>query len=99
MPFKKLAKVAAEAVKKAVGQQASPQATAPRGGRGFGAAIMNAVQQIPQAAGAPRRRGLPGIVAQAAQAARLKPTAMKKGGAVKKAAAKKPVMKAKARKK
>ena len=79
MPFGKIVKVAAEAVKKA-GAAASQQATAPRGGRGFGAAILNALQQMPQAAGAPRRRGLPGIVAQAAQAAqaaRLKPTAIK----------------------
>lgn len=95
----KFAKVIAEAVKKAMPQQGQP--SAPRGGRGLGAAIANAVQQLPQAAGAPRRRGIAGAVQQAALAAAptLRPTAMKKGGAVKKAVAKKPVMKTKARKK
>lgn len=103
----KFAKVIAEAVKKVVPQQGQP--SAPRGGRGFGglgAAIANAVQQLPQGTGAPRRRGIAGAVQQAALAAAptLRPTAMKKGGAVKKAVAKKvvakkPVMKTKARKK
>lgn len=108
MPFgPNFAKAVAEAVKKATAQQG--QAPAARGGRGFGglgAAIANAVQQLPQGTGAPRRRGIAGAVQQAALAAAptLRPTAMKKGGAVKKAAAKKvaakkPVMKAKARKK
>lgn len=98
------AKVIAEAVKKARPQQG--ESTASRGGRGFGAAIANALQQLPQGMGAPRRRGIAGAVQQAALAAAptLRPTAMKKGGAVKKAVAKKavakkPVMKAKARKK
>ncbi len=102
MPFKKLIPKIAEAIQRSTAQQGQP--SAPRGGRGFGSAIMNALQQMPQAAGAPRRRGLMGAVQQVAQAGTLRPTAMKKGGAVKKVAAKKvaakkPVMKAKARKK
>lgn len=108
MPFgPNFAKAVAEAVKKATAQQG--QSSTPRGGRGFGglgAAIANAIQQLPQGAGASRRRGIAGAVQQAALAAvpKLRPTAMKKGGAVKKAAAKKtvakkPVMKAKAGKK
>lgn len=101
---KKMATFMAEAAKKAAAQQGQP--SAPRGGRGFGAQIMNALQQMPQPAGAPRRRGIMGAVQQAALAAAptLRPTAMKKGGAVKKAmakktVAKKTVMKAKAGKK
>lgn len=106
MPFgPNFAKAIAEAVKKATAQQG--QAPAARGGRGFGglgAVIANAIQQLPQGAGAPRRRGVIGVAQQLAQAAPLRPAAMKKGGAVKKAAAKKvaakkPVMKAKAGKK
>lgn len=101
------AKAVAEMVKKATAQQG--QASAPRGGRGFGglgAVIAKAVQQLPQEAGAPRNRKISEAVRQAALAAAppLRPAAMKKGGAVKKTAAKKvaakkPVMKAKARKK
>lgn len=99
------AKAIAEAVKKATAQQG--QAPAARGGRGFGGlgtAIANAIQQLPQGTGAPRRRGIAGAVQEAARVGVLRPTAMKKGGAVKKTvakkvAAKKPVMKAKAGKK
>jgi hypothetical protein len=102
--FNNMAKVIAEALKKVRPQQEQP--SAPRDGKGFSAAIINALQQMPQAAGTPRRRGIAGAVQQAALAAAptLRPTAMKKGGAVKKAVAKKavakkPVMKTKARKK
>lgn len=97
MPIKNAASMIARAVKNIKPQQA--QAMAPRGGRGFGAALINALQQIPQQAGTPPRRGVMGAAPQAAQVGVLRPTTMKKGGAVKKVAAKKTVMKAKARKK
>ena len=104
MLSEKMVKQLVERIKQAFPQeQAASAPSAPRA-RGFGSGLIGALEQIPQSAGAPRRRGIAGAVQEAARVGVLRPTAMKKGGAVKKTAAKKvaakkPVMKAKARKK
>lgn len=95
---KKMIAQLTEKIKQTLPKAGQP-APAPRPRGIVGSAVMNAIQQTPQAPRSPRRRGIAGAVQQAAQAGALRPTAMKKGGAVKKAAVKKPVMKAKARKK
>lgn len=100
---KKMVEQLAEKIKQTLPKAGQP-APAPRPRGIVGSAVINALQQAPQSMGSPRRRGIAGAVQEAARVGVLRPTAMKKGGAVKKTvvkkvAVKKPVMKAKAGKK